>query len=793
MRRVLTILATCAMLVGPAPCQAENPFDFSDWARKPKADSWQTDSASDSGEPSDTTGRSLRRPASNIKNYSAELFSAGGADESQTQRFSRTETSRHRPNNSLAIDDALPMPPGAKRHITKDDLYVRENDDTLERFNEFLEARKVNTAAYVVEEEPAAESTIQTVAGERESTSPWDLDPQPQQRASRPDFAEDNSTGYSTGFRQKEESAYRRIERIDPETATQSRFSFLGDPPPQAIGARPRLTDPISTSQEVPTSRQTPKSFASQTQKSAPAADVNPFEVRDLPTLHEATNPRRDSVPTRTVNTTSFGRGPALGSQDTQLSTTPVTTPRSRVSSNVAKFGQPDAAPAVSAVWKPLGPLNVGQECPCELVVTNDGQSVAERVSIEARLPKSVRVARSNPEPVEQKAFLGWRLDNLQPQESRSIKVTIVPTQPGPVDASAHVRYTSSNVQSLTVAEPKLNVVVSGPSEISVGEPATQTITVRNPGTGVANNIKLEATIPAGLEHVRGERLLMDIGSLNPGETRRMRLALAAVSGGPQIIQVHAKADAGLVHNASAEVNVIAPRLKAAIDGPGLRYLGREAVFTLSVMNDGAAATDNVQLMHRIPEGFDFVASDRGAKYDKSTRMLNWFVGRLSPEQPQQLRVTLLASKSGEFTQAVRATSEHGSYSDAQMQTRVEGTASLVVEVSDLDDPVEVGSETAYEIRITNEGTASANQVALSCEVPSGLVFLKANGPSQHRTEQSAVAFKPIPEVKAGQTLTYQVFVKGDVAGDKRFRCRLTSDALSQPLFTEELTKFYGE
>lgn len=775
MRRVLTILAMIAMLSGLARIQAADPFDFGDRPRTSHVDSWQTDGRAAKA-PTSRQSEPTRRPVnSRIKNYSAELFGENPVEQTP-EHFSRSKTTRHRPNYSLADESELPLPPQTKRHITKDDLYVEETGDTLERFNEFLEARKVTTAGYVDADDWDADSEIQTIAGERESTSPWNLD---RLRKERPSPSESDNP-------------FASVPATDRTPSTQSRFSFIDDKEPKVIGGRPRLTDPISTSPELP------NSFDQTSDKleALPVSttkEVNPFAIEEALVREKPSTAPKDSVPTASVNKPGLVRSPFDEPSEPTASLPAADVTRSFMTGKTTRNTQPDAAPAVTAVWKPLGPLNVGQECPCELVVTNEGQSIAERVSVEARLPKSVRIEESNPAPVEQKAFLGWRLDNLQPNETRTIKVTIVPTQPGPVDASAHVRYTASNTQSLTVAEPKLNVVVSGPKEISVGEPATQTVTVRNPGTGVTSNVKLEAIIPAGLEHVRGERLLMDIGSLNPGETRRLRLALAAVSGGPQILQVHAEADAGLVHNASAEINVIAPSLKTAIEGPGLRYLGREAVFTITVMNDGAAATDNVQLMHRIPEGFEFVRSDRGAKYDRGTRMLNWFVGRLSADQPQQLKVTLLASKSGEFTQAVRATSEHGSYSDAQMLTRVEGTASLVVEVSDLDDPVEIGSETAYEITITNEGTASATQVALSCELPGGLAFLKANGPSPHRNEESGVTFKAIPEVKAGQSLTYQVFVKGGVAGDKRFRCRLTSDALSQPLFTEELTKFYGE
>jgi uncharacterized repeat protein (TIGR01451 family) len=123
----------------------------------------------------------------------------------------------------------------------------------------------------------------------------------------------------------------------------------------------------------------------------------------------------------------------------------------------------------------------------------------------------------------------------------------------------------------------------------------------------------------------------------------------------------------------------------------------------------------------------------------------------------------------------------------------VEGTASLVLKVADLEDPVEVGSQTAYEITITNEGTASAHQVGLACEIPTGLSLVDATGPSDHRVQAEMIGFRPIDELPAGKSLTFHVHVMGNAAGDQRFRCRLTSESLSQPLFTEELTKFYGE
>src|SRR4029079_5847540 len=104
------------------------------------------------------------------------------------------------------------------------------------------------------------------------------------------------------------------------------------------------------------------------------------------------------------------------------------------------------------------------------------------------------------------------------------------------------------------------------------------------------------------------------------------------------------------------------------------------------------------------------------------------------------------------------------------------------LEIVDLNDPVEVGSETAYEIRIKNEGSSAAKHVCLSCELPSAVELLDAKGPAQHVNENGMVVFKELPQLETGKTAIYRVQVRGRVAGNHRFRARLTSDSNEEPL-----------
>jgi uncharacterized membrane protein len=192
-----------------------------------------------------------------------------------------------------------------------------------------------------------------------------------------------------------------------------------------------------------------------------------------------------------------------------------------------------------------------------------------------------------------------------------------------------------------------------------------------------------------------------------------------------------------------------------------------------------------------VPEGFDFVKADKGGQYDPATRTVTWFVGRMESGQNVQVRVQLNPTTVGTFQHRAGALSEHGARAETTYETRVDGTASLVLEIVDLDDPVEVGAETAYEIRVSNEGTKAAQDVSIGCELPLGVQLLNAKGPAEHVADGSLLVFKPIPSLEPGKTALYRVQVKGTVEGQQRFRVRLASDSTKEPLVFEELTKFY--
>ncbi len=450
-------------------------------------------------------------------------------------------------------------------------------------------------------------------------------------------------------------------------------------------------------------------------------------------------------------------------------------------------------SPRVVTEWKKLGDLNVGQPCAIELVVTNAGGAVASDVSVDAFFPESIRITEAKPEPSAAADHVTWTFRALGVGEERRVAMTIIPSQRGDLAVNANVRYTAAASTSFSVEEPLLKVAMSGPAQMTVGEPASQVVTVTNPGTGIAHNVTLEVLVPEGLEHARGSRLTMELGSLTPGEVRSVKLSLNAKIGGSQTLRVEAKAGSDLRQSATAKIEVLAPSLKLEVAGPALRYVGRDARYTINVKNDGAAQTNNVRTVYVVPKGFDFLHASNGGNYEASNRTVTWFLGSVDAGKTTELSVKLRPTDVGDFAHVAKVVSEHGATAEARTSTKIEGAASLVLEVVDLDDPVEVGRETAYEVRVRNDGSKEAQNVGLSIELPTAIQLIGVKAPVEYLAESGLLVFKSLPALPPGKTAIFHITVKGKDEGNQRLRARLTSDSIQEPLTVEELTKFYAD
>jgi uncharacterized repeat protein (TIGR01451 family) len=114
-------------------------------------------------------------------------------------------------------------------------------------------------------------------------------------------------------------------------------------------------------------------------------------------------------------------------------------------------------------------------------------------------------------------------------------------------------------------------------------------------------------------------------------------------------------------------------------------------------------------------------------------------------------------------------------------------------EVRDLDDPIEVGGETGYEIRVVNQGTKAATNVRVAINLPTGMQIVSAEGETQYAEQGGALVFEPIAQLAPKADTVYRVRLRGVQPGDQRVTVEVDTDDLGQPIRREESTRVFGD
>jgi hypothetical protein len=109
----------------------------------------------------------------------------------------------------------------------------------------------------------------------------------------------------------------------------------------------------------------------------------------------------------------------------------------------------------------------------------------------------------------------------------------------------------------------------------------------------------------------------------------------------------------------------------------------------------------------------------------------------------------------------------------------------------DLKDPVEVGKEVTYEIRITNQGSTALTNIRPLCTVAEVQEFISASGVTPARAEGRTLTLEPIGTLDPKTTATWRVTLRAQAAGNASFDVRLSCDQLPQVFGENETTNQY--
>jgi uncharacterized repeat protein (TIGR01451 family) len=450
--------------------------------------------------------------------------------------------------------------------------------------------------------------------------------------------------------------------------------------------------------------------------------------------------------------------------------------------------------PAITLEKVSPAEIQVGKPAVFELYVRNAGQVAAQNVVITDHVPTGTQLQAARPQPQQgSDGSLVWSLGTMQPGEETQITLEVIPQSEGEIGSTAQVTFAASASSRSICTRPQLTIEHTAPPKVLIGDSLTVAITISNPGSGPATGVTIEEDVPDGLVHAAGAQLEYEVGTLRPGESKRLELSLKAQKAGVIQNTIHARGEANLAAQHAIQIEVVAPQLQIGVEGPKVKFLERQATYTLQVANPGTAPARDVEVVAALPKGMRFVNADAQGQYDQAQHAVFWSLAELPAAKAGAVKLTTLPIEPGEQRMQVKAQAEMGLVASGEQVVQVKQDAELSLAIKDLDEVIEVGSETTYEIRVTNSGTKAATNVRIAALLPAGMAALGGEGPTRAAGDPAQVAFEPLARLNPQEEVIYKVQVQGKQPGDHLVRVQLSSDEWPTPVTREESTRVYQD
>ena len=448
--------------------------------------------------------------------------------------------------------------------------------------------------------------------------------------------------------------------------------------------------------------------------------------------------------------------------------------------------------PSLTVLKSAPSEVQVGKPATFEVSVRNSGKTAVAGVEIHDTVPKGTRLISTTPQATRGPGgTLIWLIGALQPGEQVKVQMQLTPIVEGEIGSVASVVFRSEASARTTATKPQLSIQVSAPRKVMIGDGVTLKIKMSNTGSGTATGVVLSQNVPAALKHPAGNQLEFDVGTLTPGEVREIELVLSTVQAGAVTNTLTVQGDGDLTAEAITKFEIVAPALAVSVDGPKRRYLERRATYTVTLSNPGTATAKNVELLTRLPKGLKFVKANNAGSYDAATHTVYWSLEELPPNESGTVTLVALPVEAGTHKLRVETKSDQGLSASAEQTTRVEGLAAILFEVADVNDPIEVGEETTYEVRVVNQGSKASIDIVVVAVLPDGITPISTDGPTRGVIEGQRVTFQALPRLAPKADTTYRIRAKGVRPGDLRIRVQLQTAEMTTPVTKEESTRVY--
>lgn len=314
----------------------------------------------------------------------------------------------------------------------------------------------------------------------------------------------------------------------------------------------------------------------------------------------------------------------------------------------------------------------VGPECvsPCDpvnytITVTNRGSTTAEDVVVVDNVPIELEHSSGL-------KTLTYRLGNLAPCECKTVRICLTAVKRGKACNTAIVNACNADSTSCqwctNIVQCASNVEKMGPKEVMIGKNADYQIVYTNTGDVTLTDVVVTDYAPSSTSivtangaTVNGNEAVWRLRELRPGEKVSFNITLTTCT--PGCFSNRVTVTNCQQCNACTEFTTRwrgRPALSACIiDNEGAVCVGERVMYTLTVINQGSEADNDVNVVMDFPSELEPVSVDgptQGTISGKSVKFAPF--NNMRPRQSLTYRVEAQARSSGDGRVNARITSE---------------------------------------------------------------------------------------------------------------------------------------
>lgn len=457
--------------------------------------------------------------------------------------------------------------------------------------------------------------------------------------------------------------------------------------------------------------------------------------------------------------------------------------------------------PVISSFIEGPQRIVVGRPVEYRVVVENKGSVTAREVIgtiiapagaelVDASASNGV-VGRVGADPAQPANEIQWQLYELPAGAKQTLTMKLIPRSGREMQLGVQWNHAPVGGNAIVeIQEPKLQMEISGPSDVMFGKSQRYALTLSNPGNGAAEEVTIELT-PPGAD--KTGMVKHKVGTLAAGETKKIELELTAREAGELKIQAAATA-LGDLHTETMKA-VICRKAELQVDwrGPDKKYAGAVATYYIRVRNPGTAAAEQVAVELSLPAGAELVEASEGHAWDEANQKLTWQGATLNPGEERFMEVQCRMSTPGVNKIELAAHTSAGDLRDAKsVPVTIEGLADLKLEVIDPQGVIPVGEMAVYEIRIKNNGLTAAKGVNVIAMFSQGIEPSHVEG-GQHTINDGRVSFRTLDNVTPGSETVFKIHAKATASGTHVFRAEVACQEFDVKLAAEETTRFFTE